>query len=64
MNKILGSSGRIEGIHYLDSSLVSIEYENGIITKVNRQNRLTSNKRFLYIAPGLIDIQVNGYSST
>jgi N-acetylglucosamine-6-phosphate deacetylase len=64
MNKILSSSGRIEGIYYLDYSHVSIEYENGIITKVNRQKRPTSNKRFLYIAPGLIDIQVNGYSST
>ena len=63
MNRIMSSSGRIEGIYYLDSSHVSIEFENSIITKVDRQNRLTSNKRFPYIAPGLIDIQVNGYSS-
>jgi N-acetylglucosamine-6-phosphate deacetylase len=63
MNGKISSSGRIEGINYLDYSLVSVEFEEGIITKVERINALSDNNNPLYIAPGLIDIQINGYSS-
>jgi len=61
MIKLLNSSGRIEGISYLDSSPVAIEIENGIISKYERIGKLTDNVDPLYISPGLIDIQVNGY---
>jgi N-acetylglucosamine-6-phosphate deacetylase len=50
-------------MNYLDYSPVSVEFENGIITKVERINTLSDNKNPLYIAPGLIDIQINGYLS-
>jgi N-acetylglucosamine-6-phosphate deacetylase len=63
MNGKISSSGRIEGINYLDDSLVSVEFEEGIITKVETINALSEGKNPLYIAPGLIDIQVNGYLS-
>ena len=63
MKHLLNSSGRIEGINYLDYSPISVAFENGIITKVERLNKLADNNSPLYIAPGLIDIQVNGYSS-
>jgi N-acetylglucosamine-6-phosphate deacetylase len=63
MSEIKSSSGRIEGINYLDDSPVSVEFENGIITNIERINTLSDNKNPLYIAPGLIDIQINGYLS-
>ena len=63
MSNFLNSTGRIEGIHYLDNSPVAIGIENGFITEVKRLNRLSDNKNPFYIAPGLIDIQVNGYLS-
>ena len=63
MKNILKSSGRIEGINFLDYSPVAVEFENGIITNVVRLNKLSDNNKPLYIAPGLIDIQINGYLS-
>ena len=63
MSEIKSSSGRIEGINYLDYTPVSVEFENGIITNVERINAFLDNKNPLYIAPGLIDIQINGYLS-
>jgi N-acetylglucosamine-6-phosphate deacetylase len=62
MNPLLNSSGKIEGLHFLDSSPIYVEFENGLITKVGRSNKQSVNSQ-LYIAPGLIDIQVNGYLS-
>ncbi len=63
MNEVAGSSGQIEGINYLDFSPVKIKFKDGIITDIERINRLSDNKKPLFIAPGLIDIQINGYSS-
>jgi N-acetylglucosamine-6-phosphate deacetylase len=63
MSKIKSSSERIEGINYLDYTPVSVEFEEGLITKIERINVLSDNKNPLYIAPGLIDIQINGYLS-
>jgi len=63
MKKLMNSSERIEGIYYLDYSPVSVEFENGIITKVERLNKLANNNKPLFISPGLIDIQINGYLS-
>ena len=63
MSEIKSSSGRIEGINYLDYTPVSVEFENGIITNVERINAFSDNKSPLFIAPGLIDIQINGYLS-
>jgi len=63
MNRVADSSGQIEGINYLDFSPVRITFEKGIITDIERINRLSADKKILFIAPGLIDIQINGYSS-
>jgi N-acetylglucosamine-6-phosphate deacetylase len=54
---------QIEGVNYLDYSPISIEFENGIIVKVERLNKLEEKNKNIFIAPGLIDIQVNGYNS-
>lgn len=51
----------VEGIHYLDSSLVRIGIEGGKIANVKKLKRLSEGGRALIIAPGLIDNQVNGY---
>jgi N-acetylglucosamine-6-phosphate deacetylase len=54
--------GRIEGIHYLDNKPVVIWFDNGLITKVERIGKVSGNGEPLFIAPGFIDIQVNGYN--
>ena len=50
----------VEGLLYLDGKPVSIEIVDGIITQVKS---LTGKSDFpeVYLAPGLIDIQINGY---
>ncbi len=63
MNNLENSSNKIEGIYYLDHSPVSVEIENGLIKNLERIDKLSDNSEPLYIAPGLIDIQINGYVS-
>lgn len=63
MSNLMSSPKRVEGINYLDYSPVSIEIENGKIVKVERQNKLSEENKHIFIAPGLIDIQINGYLS-
>ena len=53
----------IEGINYLDYSPVSVEIENGKIVKIQRLDKLSTENKSIFIAPGLIDIQINGYNS-
>lgn len=60
---ISGSSGIIEGISYLDYSPVSVEVEDGYIKNIKRPDKLSGHNPPLFIAPGLIDIQINGYLS-
>ena len=52
---------RVEGINYIDNKPVAIWFEDGLITRVESTENLQDNSEPLYIAPGLIDIQVNGY---
>lgn len=63
MTKMMNTSGRLEGINYLDHMPVALEYENGIITRIERINKLSDSNAPLFISPGLIDIQINGYLS-
>lgn len=53
---------KIEGIHYLDKTPVSIEIKDGIIVKVQQLEKLSDTSQELYISPGLFDNQVNGYA--
>ena len=50
----------INGIHYKDGKPVSLELFNGNIIDISRPNELIENSSW-YLAPGLIDIQINGY---
>lgn len=50
----------LQGIGYWDENPVSISLENGKITALKPLGPETDRPSF-YIAPGLIDIQINGY---
>lgn len=51
----------VEGISYLDGSPVSIGIADGKIIKIDRLKELPKGCERVYLAPGLIDNQVNGY---
>ena len=51
----------IEALFYLDHSPVRVEILNGKIIDVVRIEKLSETDGKIYIAPGLIDNQVNGY---
>jgi N-acetylglucosamine-6-phosphate deacetylase len=53
---------QIEGLLYSDEKPVSITVKNGIITEVKRISKLSDKNKTVYIAPGLIDNQVNGFN--
>ena len=50
----------VSGILYSDEGSVSIQMENGKISGIDRLEGSDSGVK-LFIAPGLIDIQINGY---
>ena len=50
----------IQGRDYRDGMPVLIKISNGKISQIRRQDS-TDLKQNLYVAPGLIDIQINGY---
>ncbi len=52
----------IEGLFYLDEKPVSIIIKDGRISELNRIDKLTVGNEKIYIAPGLIDNQVNGFN--
>ncbi len=54
----------MEGIFYRDGIPVSIKIKGNRITEIVRKSSLDNpEKRHLFVAPGLIDNQVNGYVS-
>lgn len=63
MTDSLNSHKRVEGINYLDYTPIAVEIADGKIVSVERPNQLLKENEQIFIAPGLIDIQVNGYSS-
>ncbi|HPG41706.1 MAG TPA: N-acetylglucosamine-6-phosphate deacetylase [bacterium] len=53
----------LEGLHYRDNTPVAIEIHNDKIARIIRKPSLADPANAgLYIAPGLIDNQVNGYA--
>jgi N-acetylglucosamine-6-phosphate deacetylase len=53
----------IEGIHYATGNPVRVEISGGNIRNVTEISGLKDENRILYIAPGLIDNQINGYAN-
>ncbi len=59
-----GKKGRltIEGIHFKTGGTVRIEIVDGFIEDIYEVEKSKGSKGNLYVSPGLIDNQVNGYS--
>jgi len=55
-------TAKIEAIHYETSKPVMIEISGEQITKFKANGKAAGSK--LYVAPGLIDLQINGYMGT
>jgi N-acetylglucosamine-6-phosphate deacetylase len=55
-----GENKEIQGILYFDDRPVSVAIANGKIVEIKHLNR-DIDKSDTYVAPGLIDIQINGY---
>jgi N-acetylglucosamine-6-phosphate deacetylase len=53
---------KIEGLLYLTGKPVSVEINDGKIVSVQPIDKLTDKSNPVFIAPGLIDNQVNGFS--
>jgi N-acetylglucosamine-6-phosphate deacetylase len=56
------AQNRIEGLFYLDKKPVSIEIKEGKIISIQPIARLSDESHPYYVAPGLIDNQVNGFA--
>lgn len=52
---------KIEGIHYLTNEPVSIEIRDGQIVDIQPLEKLSDESHVVYVAPGFIDAQINGY---
>ncbi|MGV8095418.1 MAG: N-acetylglucosamine-6-phosphate deacetylase [Mangrovibacterium sp.] len=59
---LLNAQERIEGLFYHDLRPVSIEIAEGKIVRISRLKELSEPGDKVYIAPGLIDNQVNGFA--
>lgn len=53
----------VGGIHYASRKPVSLEIRNGRIINITESDRLKEEEMNLFIAPGLIDNQINGYAN-
>ncbi len=51
----------LEGLFYLDHSPVRVEIKDGKIEKLTRVDKIAKENENIYISPGLIDHQINGY---
>lgn len=51
----------VEGLSYLDHSPVRIEFADGKIKSVENIRELSDPQSNIYVAPGLIDNQINGF---
>lgn len=61
VNTLTYSQNSVEGLFYLDHTPVRIEYIDGRISGIIRLDELPEGHEEIYIAPGLIDNQVNGF---
>jgi N-acetylglucosamine-6-phosphate deacetylase len=52
----------LSGVHYETGKMVGIEISNGVIRKISEIKKAGEQNPHLFIAPGLIDNQINGYA--
>jgi len=53
----------IEGIHYTTYKPVRIEINDGVISDIYEITKLSGKSKDLFVGPGLIDNQINGYAN-
>mgnify|MGYP001604379249 CR=1 FL=1 len=53
---------RVEGLSYLDKKPISVEIKDGKIIRVDHIEKLSDESHPVFISPGLIDNQVNGFA--
>lgn len=53
----------VRGIHYATGKPVSLEIEGELIVNISEADSLKEEESNLYIAPGLIDNQINGFAN-
>lgn len=58
MKRMRGNRFTVEGIHYKENKAVRITIEDGVIQSIEPS---TGENPEVYIAPGFVDLQVNGY---
>lgn len=51
----------LNGLHYESGQLVRIDIDNGIIRRISNVHTTKVKKKNLFVAPGFIDNQINGY---
>lgn len=57
---VTSQKSKIQGILYSDETAVDLSMENGKISELQKLPK-SENSSKIYIAPGLIDVQINGY---
>jgi len=62
ISSFLFSQNTITGILYSDNKPVSVTIKDGKISTIKRIKKLPEGSENLYLAPGLIDNQVNGFA--
>ena len=60
--KKMETGQKVEGLSYIDQTPVSIEIADGKIKKISKMKALSGENKNIYIAPGFIDGQVNGFA--
>uniref|UniRef100_UPI0032161F96 N-acetylglucosamine-6-phosphate deacetylase n=1 Tax=uncultured Draconibacterium sp. TaxID=1573823 RepID=UPI0032161F96 len=58
---VLSAQNKIEGLSYIDGKPISVEIKDGKIVNVRSIKKVPGNRK-VYIAPGLIDNQINGFN--
>ena len=54
----------VEGLSYIDKRPIEVVFQDGVIQRVTRKRTLSDPaQEAVFLAPGLIDIHVNGYAS-
>ena len=53
----------ISGIHYATGKPVRVDIKDGLIVNITESERHGGGARDLFVAPGLIDNQINGYAN-
>jgi len=56
-----GAQEVIEGLSYLDNKPVAVTIKDGKIVSIKKIRKLKAGNENLYLSPGLIDNQVNGF---